>query len=363
MTRVMTAIRDQFTYPVPADRLLSIFNPRWSPQLRGTIESLTPLTPHAVSVTIRLNRRCPAFQAGQYVAIGAEIDGVRHHRTYSITSAPSASRSRIEIAVQRVQGGLMSGHLTERAQLGDVVYVGAPAGEFTLPNPLDASAPLLFLTGGSGVTPIMSMLRELEVRARSGHTVPSVVAVHHSPDRQSTMFADELDRLSNDNRWLRVVTVHTRDTNADGADNRLNPARLESYCNDWRQRRTYVCGPASLIEFATASWESNGLLAQLHLERFNPVRPARLDDLDGAVTTLARSGMVAETRADDTILDAVERAGALVPSGCRTGVCHTCTTRIVSGCVRDVRDGRIHDAEAHVQICVAQPLTDVVLDA
>ena len=363
MNRSAVALLDRATQPVPARRYLSIFRPAWSPELRGTIEAITRLTPTSVAIDLRPNHRWPGHRSGQFVGVGVEVDGVLHHRTYSLTSAPTDSsggrRGLIQIAVQRVDGGLVSTHLTSDAQVGDVVRLTPPAGEFVMSDAAHtASAGLLFVTGGSGVTPIIGMLRDLEACRRGGLPATRVRLIHHSRDGRSTMFAEELGRLDEANPWLEVTVVHS--------GTHLTSERLDELCPDWAQREVFACGPSSLLEAVEAACAAAGAAERLHLERFVPVRRSvTADPAHPTVAheaTFARSSVTVAPLAGETLLETAERSGILARSGCRTGICHTCTTRIVSGCATEIGGNAVHDAGAHVRICVTRSADDIVLD-
>ncbi len=350
----LSSLLDRLSQPLPIDAYRTLVNPLWARDRRGVIEAVTPITPDACAITIRTNRAWPRHDAGQFVTIGVEIDGVRHHRCYSLTSVGDRSGSQlIEIAVQRVPGGLVSTHLTSAARIGDLVHLSGPDGDFTLPSFVPDR--LLLISGGSGVTPLVGIVRTLA--SRPPHS--DVVVVHHAPTAERTMFSAELTRLAARHDWLTVHLVHTRDGGA-----RLDPARLDDLCPDWADRETFVCGPTPLIEFVTDHWDAAGALERVHLERFTLDLPAPADPATGdtVTATFATTGSIATAPVGATLLATAEAAGIDAPYGCRTGVCHTCSTRLVSGCTTDVRDGRISEAGTHVQLCVSTPLTDVALD-
>lgn len=350
---MISKLLDRLSHPLPIDAYRTLVNPLWVRDLRGVIEAVTPITPDAAAVTIRTNRAWPRHDAGQFVTLGVEIDGVLHHRCYSLTSVGEhAGAQLIEIAVQRVPGGLVSNHLTGAARIGDLVRLSAPDGDFTLPTFVPDR--LLFVSGGSGITPIIGMLRTLAGRAPQ----TDATVLHHAPTPERTMFAAELTRLAERHDWL---TVHLGHTQVDGA--RLDAARLDELCPDWRERDAFVCGPTPMIRFATDHWDDAGLLDRLHLERFTLDLPVTTEP--GAATVTARfdrTGTLTAASVGATLLATAEAAGVDAPFGCRSGVCHTCSTRLVSGCTTDVRDGRVSEAGAHVQLCVSTPLTDVALD-
>lgn len=331
------------------DRYKELVHPLWVTTPRGVIRSIRPITPTASVVTIRTNRAWTGHRPGQFVTIGIDVDGVRHQRCYSITSTPDEPD--LEIAVQRVADGTVSRHLTTDARPGDVVHLGAADGDFTLP--LYTPDALLFVAGGSGITPIVGILRSLAVRPPQS----DVVVIHHGRTTDTTMFAAELTTMAERHEWLTVHLVATRD-----GGSHLDADRLAAYCPDWAGRAAYVCGPTALLDFATDHWERHGALDHLHMERFGlaPLAPARADG--HATASFTASGIATAAPTDRTLLETAEAAGIVAPYGCRSGVCHTCSTRLVDGCTTDVRDGRRNEAGTHVQLCVNVPDGDVALD-
>lgn len=373
LPRPIRRIAEALTSPHSLDDFTSAFNPRWTGSLTGTITSISPLTPNAAQITISVPRSWPGHHAGQYVSVGVEIDGRRQQRTYSITgpsSRPGAGT--ITLGVQRVEGGLVSNHLIDAARPSTLVHLGTPTGEFVLPDrgsPADESntTPLLLLGAGSGMTPIRSIIAELEVRHDRGEAVPDVVALSFAPDASSRMFHHDLVAAAQ-HPWLRVEFVDTRSGGAASATTRLSPALLDKHCADWSQRRVYACGPEGFLDAATDAFAARGIVGdaldeQLVIERFTRVLPPRDGHAETAsvVVELADSATRLELRTDTPLLDSIEAAGQLAPSGCRNGICHTCSTEVIDGCALNLRDGRIVEAGQHVQLCISAPLTDLTL--
>lgn len=343
----------RLTTPFDPDAFLTLVDPLAGSTLRGRVERVTPLTDSAAAVSIRPGRSWAGHVPGQFVTVGVDVDGVIHQRCYSLTSIPGSEDGTIEISVQATDGGTVSNQLVRRTRPGDVVRLSQATGDFTL-GPADDT--LAFITGGSGITPVMGMLRWL-----AQHRPCDVVVLHHATDPDRCMYLDELQELAAVHPWIRL---HVSFTRAGGA--RLDGHRLDELCPDWQQRSTYVCGPAPLLDFATDHWEASAVLDRLHVERFSPVPRIGGSGCDGmSGTTLARfERSDVDVLADDgtPLLEIAEGAGLAPPSGCRMGICHTCSTRLVAGSMRDLRDGRVHQAGQHVQICVSSAVDDVTLD-
>lgn len=341
--RALRAAR-ALTTPLLPDDFIGMLNPLWSTrEPRGRIEDLRTEAAGATTVTIQPSAGWPAHRPGQYVGLGVDIAGVRHWRTYSLTSPPGSDL--ISITVGPVPDGLVSGHLARRATPGDVVRLGPPEGEFVLTDP--APAKLLFVTAGTGLTPVLGMLRS--------HAIDDAVLVHSARTERDVLFADELRALAAATPGLRLVQRHT------ATEGRLRAADITRICPDWTDRQTYACGPAGLLDEITEHWYASGRGDALHVERFRP--PQLIAGGAGGAIRFTKSDRSTEADGSTTLLDAGERAGALLPSGCRMGICHTCIGPLRSGAVRDLRNGEIHDAPGEmVQTCVSAPACDVEID-
>ena len=344
-------LASRLTTPLHPDDYLSLINPLWSArELRGRIEQVVPETEDAATLTIR-----PGWgwsfdhEAGQYIGIGVEVEGRYHWRSYSLSSVPLHGRGTITITVRAMPEGFLSDHLVRGLEPGTIVRLAAPAGEFTLPNPPPVKT--LFLVAGSGITPVMSMLRTLDRR----DTMPDAVTIYSSPTEDRMIFRDELRRLHDKHPTLRVVE---RFTDRQGM---FSLSELDSTCPDWRERGTWACGPAPMLDAAEKFWDAAGLEDQLHLERFS------LDlgdsDAEGGVITFANSGRQVDVDGATTILEAGEQAGVGMPYGCRIGICHTCTVVLATGRVKDLRTGEEHaDPNEAIQTCVTAACGDLTLN-
>ncbi len=357
-----TLLRDalaRLTTPFDPDAYLSLLHPLWGTKLRGVVEAVSPVTAEAAALTIRPSAGWPGHRPGQFVTVGVDVDGVRHHRCYSLTSPPGARDHRgplIEITVREDPAGTVSPHLVRRTRPGDVVRLSPPAGELT---PEFTSGAVLLVTGGSGLTPAIGMLRWLDRERPRG---ADVVLLHHATDPDRCLHRDELERLADEHEWLRVVTTYTRERGRRRRGTRLDATRLERLCDDWRERTTYACGPEPLLADMGALWEREGIAERLHVERFtSPVGPRSDAVLAGATVRFASSGIDVRSDGEASLLELAERAGLTPPSGCRTGVCHTCSTLLEDGCSLDLRDGRPAEPGQHVQLCVSAPASDLTL--
>ncbi|MFH7598534.1 ferredoxin reductase [Streptomyces racemochromogenes] len=320
---------------LPSDYLDLVSPLRAGADLRGRIEAVHPETGDAATIVIRPGRGWRGHTPGQYVRIGIDVDGRRLWRAYSLTSPPDRGDGRVTITVKTVPGGKVSNHLVRRAKPGTLVQLDQAAGDFVLPEARPAK--VLYLTAGSGITPVMGMLR--------GTRFDDVVMVHCAPQPQDVIFRDELHALVAAKK-LRLTEVHT------GTDGRLDVARLDELVPDWAERETWACGPTGLLDAAEEHWSEHGVPQRLHTERF---RPGTVVAGDGGQVTFSTTGKTVDADGATPLLDVGEEAGVLMPSGCRMGICFGCVTPLRAGAVRDLRTGEITEAEPGVliQTCVS----------
>ena len=325
---------------IPAD-YLDLFDPmREGADLRGRIVAITPQTRDAATVTIQPGRGWRGHEPGQYIRIGIDVNGVRQWRAYSVcdsTGIPGTKDATISITVKAIPDGVVSNHLVHRTQPGCVVMLDQATGEFVLPQ--TAPEQVLFITAGSGITPVMGMLRSRE-------DLTDVAHVHCAPTAADVIFAKELRGYGESGRTA-YIERH------DDEHGMLDLADLDRLVPDWRDRDTWVCGPTGLLDAAEAHWEAHGLTDRLTVERF---RPTIIEPGEGGEITFLSSDVTVEADGATPILDAGENAGVLMPSGCRMGICMGCIVTMRQGAIRDLRTGEITVAEPgdnlSVQTCV-----------
>ncbi len=322
-------------------------------ELRARLVEIVAETDDTKTFVLRPSRRWGSHLPGQYVTLDVEVDGVRRRRCYSISSAPGAGRS-FTITVKRVAGGTVSTWLHDRARVGDVVTIGPAAGDFVLPVP--APSKLLFVSGGSGITPIFSLLVALAERGGLG----DAVLLHYAPTRQDVIFADRLLALAERHPGLRLALRFTREPK--GAE-RFGEQELRDLVPDFAGRDTFLCGPPALMAEAEGLWKRLGASDRLRREAFvPPAAPAGVEGAAGARVVLARSGRSFESDGRGTLLEQAERAGARPAYGCRMGICHTCKCRKRSGMVQNLVTGEISsEPEEDIQLCISVPRSDIEL--
>ena len=329
------------TTPVlPADYLDLVAPLRAGADLRGRVLSVTPETADAATVVIRPGRDWAGHVPGQYLRLGVDVDGVRLWRAYSLTSTTTDGASdRISITVKAIPDGVVSNHVVRSLQPGTLVHLAQATGDFTLPVPAPARA--MFLTAGSGVTPVMGMLRN------HLDELGDVVIVHSAPSADDVIFGGQLRWWAEQGR-LRLVERHT------DSDGIVTPADLDELVPDWRYREAWACGPTAMLDAFEDAYAAAGLGERLHTERF---RPTVVAEGEGGTVRFARQGKEVEADGATPLLDAGEDAGVLMPSGCRMGICFGCVVPLRTGAVRDLRDGSLTVAvegdDVRIQTCVS----------
>ncbi|MFY2860000.1 ferredoxin reductase [Mycobacterium sp. THU-M104] len=343
----------RITTPLLPDDYLRLANPLWSArELRGRILQVRRETEDSATLVIKPGWGFSFdYQPGQYIGIGVPVNGRWRWRSYSLTSSPAtrsgASRT-VTITVKAMPEGFLSTHLVAGVEPGTIVRLDAPQGNFVLPDPAPRS--ILFLTAGSGITPVMSMLRTLSRRNQIG----DVVHLHSAPTEAEVMFGAELAALAADQQGYRLRVRKTR------IEGRLDLTELDREVPDWRERQTWACGPEGMLTQAEKAWSAARIGDRLHLERFAVAKAAPAGA--GGTVTFARSGRAVAADAATSLMEAGEGAGVQMPFGCRMGICQSCVVSLVDGHVRDLRSGREHEPGSRIQTCVSAASGDCVVD-
>jgi ferredoxin-NADP reductase len=339
--------------PHGVDRYLELISPTLTvADARAEVVAVRRQTARSVTLTLRPNRAWTGFEAGQYVAVGIEIEGVRRTRTYS--PASSAHRGReLELTVTEHAGGLVSGHLLRSARTGSVVHLTGAQGTFTLPSPRPER--IVLISGGSGITPVLSMLRTLVDEGHDGE----IAFLHFARTEAHWLYEPEVRALAARHPRLRPAYRTTRGSEPQ----RLEASLLRALVGDAAGATAAVCGPPSLVDAAPRVWtEVGGDPGRLLTETFTPPRVLVTGDAATGTLHFLRSDRTAEI-GEGTLLDQAEAAGLAPAFGCRMGICHKCTCRKAAGAVRNLRTGAVSDEENEdIQLCISAPAGDVALD-
>lgn len=346
---------DTMVGPHGLDRYLEQINPTFViGECRAEVVAVEHGSADSVTLTLRPNRAWQGIRAGQFVQVAVEIDGVRHTRCYSPASAEDCGR-RLEITVKRHPDGLVSNFLADCAAPGMVLGLSAADGDFHLPDARPES--ILLIGGGSGITPLMAILRTLCAEEHRGR----IALIQYAPDPERAIYRAELDRLAAENPNFTLARSYTRAPGAGELDGHFSPAHLPQADPCFTAAETFACGPPALLDAVRGTW-ANGLEQRLHVESFVPPTPLPAGEPGTGSIRFAGSGLEVEN-SGAPILEQAEAAGVPAQSGCRMGICHTCSCRKLSGTVKNLLTGEVSAApDEEIQLCISAPLSDLVID-
>ncbi len=334
---------DLLVGPHGIDRYLELVRPEITVRdARARVLDVRRQTPRSATLVLRPNAVWTGFEAGQFIRVGVEIDGVRRTRTYSPAGSEHNRDGTLELTITEHPSGLVSPFLRATMTPGAILHLGAAQGEFTLPA--DRPQRLVLISGGSGITPCIAMLRTLCDEGHAGE----VRFIHYARTAADWLYRTEVEDLARRHPNVNAEYIATRE-----GGGRLSADTLAPH----RDAHTAVCGPASLIEavkqhhagpvitesFAPPSLKTGGAAACGQLRFVNTGRTVAIGP--------------------GSLLEQAEAAGLSPEFGCRMGICRTCTCRKARGAVRNALTGEISDEEDEdIQLCISVPDGDVALE-
>ncbi len=311
------------------------------------------------------NGKLPLFRAGQYINLFVRVGKVLTSRPYSISSAPG--KPYFDLTVRRVERGFVSDYLMKKAKSGDGFESTGPSGSF-YHEPLMDSSDLVFLAGGSGITPFMSIIRQVAAKK-----LPlRIHLIYGSRRPDDIIFKKELDSIASHNPNIKVdYVISEPPSNWKGLKGFLDEKAISGLVGSLKEKTFYICGPALMYALCEPALQELGVpLRRIHREVYGPLScvadekgwPKKVG-LDTEYSVFEEgSGRKIRARAGEPLMAALERAGIVIPAVCRSGECTACRTRLVSGKVFipervhrrlcDVRSGYIHP-------CMTYPLGDL----
>jgi ring-1,2-phenylacetyl-CoA epoxidase subunit PaaE len=349
------------------------------------VRAIEPDTEEAVIVSFDVPsalRDVFAFNQGQYLTLRTEVDGQDLRRSYSICAG--IDDGELRVGVRKVAGGVFSNWINQRLQPGDTVQVMPPQGRFFVPLDPASHRHYLGVAGGSGITPILSIMKTVLGREPQAR----FTLIYANRAAKSTMFKEEIEDLKN--RYMARVVLHHvfsgEDTELPLHSGVMDRAKLGEFLGRLvdarRMDHAFVCGPYQMNDEAEAALLAAGVAEQrIHIERFgvaptlagagqaagaveHEVKPG---DAERARIVIIRDGLRREfdfSQDDPSILDAASSAGLEVPFSCTSGVCGTCRAKLVEGQVRMTRNFALDKAEVaggFVLTCQSHPLTERVV--
>ena len=339
--------------PHSVDRYLEQINPMWAAtEVRARVVAVQPEAPGVATLTLQPTSTWRGHRAGQYVQVGVELpdSAKRLTRCFSISSAASAPGERFTLTIRAHEEGKVSKHLVNDARPGQILHLSQAEGDFTLPgSPATPSPyPILMISGGSGITPVMSQVRTLLRDGYDGRANRKVTFVHFARSTDDQIFADELAAIAAGDNDIDVHTFYGETFSAIG---------LARIVPDFRDVQTFACGPAPMIELIQGAYDES---PALNLEFFKP--PTTASGTAEGDVAFTRSGQrAANTGA--SLLEQAETLGLKPEFGCRMGICFSCTATKTEGTVRIVLTGEESSLSGEeIRICVSSPVGDCAVE-
>jgi stearoyl-CoA 9-desaturase NADPH oxidoreductase len=337
--------------PHGVDRYLELVNPMWAArEVRARLVEIEhevdlPGEPRVSTLTFQPTTTWRGHRPGQYVQLSVDLPGARRlTRCFTLSSAGSRPGERFTITLRANPDGEVSRYLAEQASLGQLVHLSQAAGDFVLPDHVPER--ILFITGGSGITPAMSMLRSLLLRTHRGR----VTFLHYARSPEHQIFRAELEQIAATGYGVDLHLVYPEH----GGRN-FSPMELERIVPDFREVDTWLCGPAGLVEAVRPAYEVEGPNDRLRVEYF---KPPRASGVAGGQLSFEVAGIAADNTGE-SILEQAEAAGLKPTSGCRMGICFSCTATKREGTVRNILTGETSSRpDEDIRICVSTPEGD-----
>lgn len=343
-------------------RIVSRLHPK---RMRLRVMEIIEETP--TTKTFRLERTdgpLPPFRPGQYVNLFVDVDGVLTSRPYSISSLPGADF--LDLTVRDKPGGFVAPYLLNEVQVGDELETTGPAGSFYY-EPLIDGRDLVFLAGGSGITPFMSILRDAVQHERS----LNIHLLYGSRLPEDVIFHEELTELSTQQANLHYsLVISEPPPDYEGLSGFLRPDIILEQVGDPSGKTFYICGPNLMYDFCLAALTEMGVPRyRMKRELYGPPddvtqEPGWPQDLaaDVVFTVEVEGQETIQASAGEPLLNSLERYGIVVPAVCRAGECSACRTQLLAGQVFQPAHTALREsdrAHGYIHACVSYPLQDL----
>jgi len=314
-------------------------------RIHARVEARRWVAEDMLALTLRCNGNARGWRAGQHVQLHLEQDGVRHGRSYSLTAVMPDGR--IELAIRRQPGGRLSNAVLDKVEVGQVLELAPAFGELRWP---DDVRPVLLVAAGSGITPLLGLLRDALGR---GFSAP-VTLLHQVRGHAQRAYVEELQALAERHRNL-----HVRWALSGEADGRLSEAGLAELPG----AHLLGCGPHGFVEQLRLWWRAGERGGSLQLESFTPLRAVPVEVGGQVRLGFARSRRQVAGNTALSLLQQAETNGLRPAHGCRQGICASCTCMLLAGTVRDLRSGELFAEPGQpIRLCVSAPHGDVEID-
>lgn len=314
-----------------------------------------------------IDRQWPTFVAGQFIELMVEKDGARTLRCFSISSSPAYydRTGFIELSIRIQQQGRITPWIRQQLARGSLVNISAAQGDFVLPEEMIYSQKpekLLFIAGGSGITPFRSMLQQQALTQKTQNKQSAELDIHllyYSRNNQQIVFQQEFEQLQKEYPSITITFV---DSEQDGF---ICAEHLQAYCSDFLQRTAFICGPSPMIQQTRKVLAEQGIEKEKINFEFFGAAPIEIENSEQGIVHFQASEKIVISKKDktSTLLEQAEEQGLSPVSGCRIGVCHQCICKKKSGVVFNTRTQTYSDTGSEeIQLCISVAQGDVVLD-
>jgi ferredoxin-NADP reductase len=334
--------------------------PQWrADRIRSKVSAVITESTDMYSLIIKPGKQFKAFLPGQYVELTVVKDGAWMSRYFSISSSPAYFKQTgiIEISIRIQEKGRITPWLKTALTKDSIVNLTQAQGEFVLPK---ASNPMLMIGGGSGITPLRSMLQQLTAAENDNeYAQRDVSLMFYARSAEHFLFEKELRAMNTAHDWL---TVHFIDSEVDGF---FSETHLNKYCPTALKHQVYICGPSPMITAARKELNRAQFSdQQVNYEFFGP-EPMEHAETGSANILFSKAGKQISVAQDNdkTLLTLAEEQNTNPVSGCKIGVCHQCICQKKSGVVYNQKTKQYSDTgQQEIQLCISVPVGDVVLD-
>ena len=327
---------------------LQKFNTLWSiNQALGKIVQKENSAQNMMSLTIQVNRHFQMRQAGQHHPVFVEVNGVRYERSYSLTQLDA---QHVLLTVKKVDQGKVSSWLVEQAQVGDILEFGQPYGDMLLP---EQAQPMILLAAGSGITPMLSLLKALSKTDRM--TQAPIQLLYWVKQYADVAFKARFEQLAEQYPNFSFQVFYTQE---EDAGKRLNQDHL-ALVNNIENSLVYACGPSGFVAQAEQLFAN----AQSFKSEAFSMTPVENSDIGFVNITLLKSNKVLVIPKGQSILSSLEQQNIKPTHGCRMGICHKCVCNKVEGSTKDLVNGSQNSEPGNLlKICVNSAQSDLVID-
>ncbi len=380
-TALRLSLKELMAHTLDANMLdywLAKVNLRWSvAQAQATIVERQQAAVDSVTLVLKPNRHLITPKAGQHLMVSAEINGRRIARSYSCSSVSGKSEL-LEITVRQVKGGKLSQWLCQQASVGDVLHLEQPFGDLQWP---DMDQAVLLLAAGSGITPMMSLLRQ-HLKQHNHQSNHQPIQLHYwVSQREQACFVEEINALTkiwpNFSFYLYVTQQAVQQAAKPATEQAVSPSYVRQGRIDASHFSKYThlastavlaCGSAGFV--ANAKQILQAQVASWQAEAFSPPKLPALNvnncteiKQQSVQITLQKQQRSIQIPVGQSILTALEAEGIEHPTGCRMGLCNTCACGKISGTTQHLLSGdQQHDADSALRVCISTAQTDLVLD-